>query len=452
MKRYGLMLVCLLVSVFAFGQTAQNAVWLIGDGMGIGTMGLLIQGVQKTNLPAYPDKQSALEKFINASKTGLFFTDTHDTLVTDSACAATQMACGERSTPGTIGMDAQWKSVRTLLEEAVEEGKSVGVITDSYVVDATPAGFLAHVQNRGQKYEIARQFIDSQAQVVLGGGRKYFTERENKKLFKQARKKGWQIVENAQDMAKVKKGRILGLFADESLPFYGEKDKYPQVPTLKEMTQKAIELLSQNEKGFVLMVEAGKIDWAAHNNEAGPTLWEMLNLDETLAYVWDFAKKDGKTLVYLNSDHDTGTPVFHYRSLDADKVKLKNEAGERLYNGRMDYVNFQYYQKMLKHKEMLYFSYGNFKALPAKEQTAEKLQEICNKVLGEEMDLNLNGEIPDYATLMKKVNDAYGMVWATTNHSGAVLLGVAYGPGSGLFEGVYHNSDLKEKFEKALDL
>ena len=452
MKSYGLTLLCLLTSIFCFGQTAQNAVWIIGDGMGIGTMGLLMQSVQKADLPAYPDHQSTLEKFINASKTGLFFTNTHDTLVTDSACAATQMACGTTSTPGTIGMDSQWQSVKTLLEEALEEGKSVGVVTDSYVVDATPAAFLAHVQNRGQKYEVARQFVAGKAQVILGGGRKYFTERDNKKLFKQARKKGWQVVENAKDMANVKQGRILGLFGDESMPFYGEKDKYPQLPTLKQMTQKAIELLSQNEKGFVLMVEAGKIDWAAHNNEAGPTLWEMLNLDETLAYVWDFAQKDGKTLVYLNADHDTGTPVFHYRSLDADKVKLKSAAGERLYDGRMDYVNFQYYQKMLKHKEMLYFSYGNFKALPKEEQTAEKLQQICNEVLGEEMDLNLNGEIPDYTTLMKKVNDAYGMVWASTNHTGSLLLGAAYGPGSELFGGVYHNSDLKEKFEKALDL
>ncbi len=445
----------LLIFFFALplsGKTAKNAVWIIGDGMGPGIMGMFMQGVRLADLPLYPDKTSTLEKFINSSQTGMFFNHTHDSVVTDSACAATQMACGVTSTPGAIGVNAAGNKVVSILEEAVKAGKSVGVITDSYVADATPAGFLAHVFNRSEKYAIANQLVNSQAQVVLGGGLKYFSRGVNRNLLSKAQEQGWQVVKTLEEMQKVKTGRLLGLFSYESLPFYGEEENYPHVPTLKEMTQKAIELLSQNEKGFVLMVEAGKIDWALHDNEAGPSLWEMITLDETLAYVWQFAKENKDTLVYLNADHETGVPAFHYYHVYGPQASQKTAQGEKLYNGNMDYINFPNYQKLFKHKRMLYFMYPEFKSLPTEEQTPEKLEQMTQEVLGEKIDLHLGQWVPDYNGLVRKVNEAYGLVWATPNHSGGMILGVAYGPGAEEFNGVYHNTDLKRKFKKVLDL
>ncbi len=434
----------------AASNGAKNVIWIIGDGMGPGAMGMFMQGVRLTDLPQYPDKQSTLEKFVNASVTGMYFNNTYDTIVTDSACSATQMATGELSCPEYVGMNYEKKAVANLLEKAIQEGKAVGVVTDSYVADATPASFLAHTDSRRQKYEIARQLVDSGAQLILGGGQKYFTQKENKKLLKTARKKGWTVVENAQELANVKKGRVLGLFAEEAMPFYGDMAQYPQTPTLKEMTQKAVELLSQNENGFVLIVEAGKIDWALHDSEAGPSMWEMINLDETLAYAWNFARASADTLVYLNADHETGVPVFHYRHLDEARIKHKSARGEMLYDGDTDYVNYPYYQKVFNHKHLLYYVYPEFKKLPKEEQTAEKLQQMADEAFGGHIDLELNGQVPDYAGLIAKTNEALGLAWATGNHSSGMLLGVAYGPGAEDFAGVYHNTDLKAKFEKAL--
>lgn len=429
---------------------AKNAVWLIGDGMGPGAMGMFMQGVRLTDLAQYPDKQSVLEQFINASVSGVYFNNTHDTIVTDSAGAATQMAGGAYSRPDVIGLDFNGKRLETLLEKALKEGKSVGIISDAYVTDATPAGFLAHAKSRGEKYDIARQLVNSGAQVILGGGLKYFTQKENKKLLKEAKKQGWTVVQNAKELAKVKKGRVLGLFSEEAMPFYGDMERYPQVPTLKEMTQKAVELLSQNKNGFVLMVEAGKIDWALHDNEAGPSMWEMINLDETLGYLWDFARQSGDTLVYVNADHETGVPVFHYRHLDEDTVNHKSSQGEMLYGGNTDYVNYPYYQKVFAHKHLLYYVYPEFKKLPQEQQTAEKLQDMTDQALGGHIDLHLDGDVPDYEDLIERVNDELGLVWATGNHSSGMMLGVAYGPGAQEFAGVYHNTDLKGKFERAL--
>lgn len=431
---------------------AKNAVWIIGDGMGPGTMGMFMQGVHHVDLAQYPQKVSTLENFINASVTGVYFNNTYDTIVTDSAGAATQMAAGVLSRPDRIGVDYDGKTVTTLLEKALKEGKSVGIVSDAYVTDATPAGFLSHVQSRKERNEIARQLVHSGAQVIMGGGLKYFTKEENKKLLKEAKKLGWQVAENTKQLSKIKKGRILGLFAEDGMPFYGDMAKYPQTPTLKEMTQKAIEVLSQNEKGFVLMVEAGKIDWALHDNEAGPSMWEMINLDETLSYVWNFAQQSGNTLVYLNADHETGIPAFHYHHLDEDSVKHKSAQGEMLYGGNTDYVNYPYYQKVFNHKHLLFYVYPEFKKLPKEKQTAETLQQMIDEAMGGHIDLKLESEVPDYEELIEKNNEALGLVWATGNHSSGMLLGVAYGPGAEAFSGVYHNTDIKGKFEKALGL
>ena len=124
------------------------------------------------------------------------------------------MASGEYSLPEMAGINAKGENVVSILEKAVQAGKAVGFVTDSYVADATPAGFLAHVADRNQKYEIARQIVQSQAQVVLGGGLQFFNQKENKDLLSQAEKKGWQVVQNIEELSLIKKGKVLGLFSN----------------------------------------------------------------------------------------------------------------------------------------------------------------------------------------------------------------------------------------------
>ena len=451
-KRIVLLSIFLLCIVSLQAQPAKNAIWMIADGTGTSAMGLFMEAVRNTDLPQYPQKKSILENFISAGVMGLYFDNTYDSIVTDSACAATQMSTGQFSRPDYIGIDYDARPQETLLEQAFSQGKVVGVVTDVYVADATPAGFLTHTKSRKNKYDIARQLVHSDAQVILGGGLKYFNTGENKNLLKEAKELGWQVVTNRKELAKVKKGRVLGLFAKENMPFYGDREQYPQTPTLLEMTQKAVELLSQNEKGFVLMTEAGKVDWALHDNEAGPALWEMVNLDETLSYLWQYATQTGDTLLYLNADHETGMPAFEYRHLDPDALAHKSAQGEMLYGSRKDtdYVAYAYYQNLWKHTHLLYYVYADFKKLPPDEQTAEKLQNMCNEAMGMKTDLHFDGRVPSYNGLIAALNKAQGMTWATKTHSSGMLIGVAYGPGAEDFAGVYRNTQLKEKFEKAL--
>lgn len=450
MKKLVLALWIVVGAGYAFAQQATNAIWVIGDGMGLSAVGLFLQGVRNTDLPQYPNRRATLEQFINQSVTGFYFANTYDTIVTDSSCAATQMATGALSRPGYIGLDYAGQPQETLLEKAYKEGKSIGVVTDVYVADATPAAFLTHTQHRKNKYDIARQLVDSKAQVVLGGGSRYFTQQENKKLLLRAKKKGWTVVHNATELDRVKKGRVLGLFADENIPFYGDIESHPNTPTLLQMTQKAVQLLSQNPKGFVLVVEAGKIDWALHDNEGGPALWEMINLDETLAYLWQWTQEKANTLLYLNADHETGVPSFEYRHLDTNAVQLKSAQGEVLYDKDTDYVNYPYYQRLFDHKHLLYYVFKDFQQLPKQQQTAERLAAMCDKALGYPTDLKLGGIVPTYDELIHKLNQAQGLTWSTQTHSSGMLMGIAYGPGAEAFSGVYHNTQIKDKFEKAL--
>lgn len=441
---------CLLAGTL-HAKTAKNVIWVIADGMGPGTMGFFMEGVRHADLSAYPDKISHLEKFLNESQLGFYMNNTYDTVVTDSACAATQMACGVPSRPDYIGMDFTGSPAENIMELARKNGKAVGVISDAYVTDATPAGFLAHTSSRKNKYEIARQMVSSGAQVILGGGLKYFSKGENKNLLKQAQKAGYQTVRNKKALNRIQKGKVLGLFADEAMPFYVEKARYSGVPTLLDMTKKAVEVMSQNESGFFLMVEAGKVDWALHDNEPGATFYEMLNLDETLAFLHDFARKNGDTLLYVNADHETGAPAFHYRHLDEAAVQHKSAQGEMLYGGNTDYVSYAAYNRLLKQKRMLYYMDKEFKALPKERQTLETLQQMLDEALGYRVDISGFENPFDYKSLIRQLNAQEGIVWATGSHTSSAMLSAAYG-GFGDFGGVYHNTELKNKFAQAAQL
>lgn len=443
-------LVCLFLAGTLSAGDVKNVIWIIGDGMGPEAMGFFMQGVRYAGLEDYPGKVSNLEKMMNSGEWGLFFNNTYDTIVTDSAASATQMATGKLSRPEFVGMDYNSQPAETLLEWARRQGKSIGVISDTYVTDATPASFSAHAQNRNQKMEIARQMISFAPEVIMGGGLKYFTTGENKKLLRQAKKQGYRVALNKKDLAAVKSGKILGLFSEEALPMALELERNPKVPSLTEQTQKAVELLSQNENGFVLMVEAGKIDWAGHAHDAGAWFHEMKNLDDLLGYATAYADKNGETLVYLNADHDTGLGAFTYRHLGKEKAMQKTSQGEVLYGGDIDYASFDTFRQFAKQKESLYNLEEELKKMPAEKLTPAYLQKRLSQAMGFEVDINQFENPTDISGLFQQINTSRGLVWATPNHSSLPILSVAYGQEADEFTGVYHNTDILPRMKNVL--
>jgi alkaline phosphatase len=242
-------------------------------------------------------------------------THAEDKLVTDSAASGTALATGHRTNNGMVGVTPDGEPVANLFEAAVKQGKAVGVVTTTSVTDATPAAFLAHAFSRQMHSDIARQIIESEASVVLGGGWWFFMPPDKGKredgidLTEEARLKGFDVVFDRDQMVASSGDRLLGLFAGEVLPYERVRAKN-EVPSLAEMTLKALEILSRDPDGFVLMVEGGRIDHAEHENSISDAVIDFLAFDDAIAEGMRHQATDSTVTILVSADHDCGGPAI----------------------------------------------------------------------------------------------------------------------------------------------
>ena len=281
----------------------KNVILLIGDGTGPQQFGLLMDWAD-----AAGKSPTAFERLANAGTTGALRTAPADEPLTDSAAGATALACGVSTVNGAISVDPSGKKLTTCLEDARAKGRRTGLVTTTTVTHATPACFAAHVGNRGEEGEIAQQYVHQGlgADVTFGGGRKFFPE----SLLAEAGEKGWKLVQTREELAALPAGtqKALGLFSKSHVPYAIDRDQpgEAQAPSLADMTRKALEILSQDDKGFFLMVEGGRIDHACHGNDAPAALGELREFDDTIALCEEFRAKHPDTLVIVTADHETG--------------------------------------------------------------------------------------------------------------------------------------------------
>ncbi len=305
------------------GNRARNVIFIQGDGMGIAHRELIRLAL----------KGQGGELTMNKMQyAGLVHTESadKDEAVTDSAAAATAYATGVRSYNGAIGVDSDGKPVTSLLERARAAGKSTGLVTTSQVTDASPGAFSAHVANRSDQSEIARQIIEqTRVDVVLGGGEDWWYPAGNPgawpdnppkdpteqskgtkgNLVDRAQQLGYKYVRNAAEMKKVKRGKVLGLFANEEMFEHaneGNGDLYEPSVRLPVMAKKALDILSRDRDGFFLFVEEEGIDEMAHHSNAKLMIEAGAELDRTVKIALDFAARTPGTLVLVVGDHETG--------------------------------------------------------------------------------------------------------------------------------------------------
>ncbi|MDR0291398.1 MAG: alkaline phosphatase [Elusimicrobium sp.] len=445
MKKILIISAVLFFALSAQCENAKNIILIISDGGGPATVGLLAQYARYAPHSPYADRKSYMEKFFDKSAVGYVLTNTYSTLATDSAASGTQIATGAWSLPGNIGVDYNDKPVKTILEYARDAGKSTGLITTVYLQDATPAVFAAHEASRGQKEDIAADMFNSGVDVMLGGGAKYFAPFEDK--FKA---KGYVTAHTKAELESVQAGKnvkLLGTFADLEMPFAIYKKE--NMPALADMTAKALDILSQNKKGFFLMVEAGRVDWALHANDAAAALQELLELDNTLGYILNWAANRKDTLVILTADHDTGGFAFNYHHLDGAAVERAKANGEVIYEGQIDYVNPAVFDKLMAQKGMFYNAQKEFDALPAKQKTVKELADIFSKTVNGQIDTSLYKNAKTVEDIQKNYNAALGITWATQSHTAAPVPVAAWGATQQSYGGLYHTTDLNKKMMKS---
>lgn len=265
----------------------KNIILFIADGAG---MPAFSHGL-------FQSPGSELEKFtcIGLVKTGSL------SGITDSAAAVTALACGVRTKNGFLGMTAEGRKAESVLEQARKKRKSTGLVATCGLTHATPAGYYAHVNSRSDETEIARQCGTAGIDVLLGGGYGFF---KKSGALDAMTKKGYILVRTAEELKGVKTdkaARLLGLFGDEDMGACSGR-----TPSLREMTQTAIRILSRNTNGFFLMVEGSQIDWAGHANNAEGLECEMLEFLDALKPAGDFLQKERSTLILVTADHETG--------------------------------------------------------------------------------------------------------------------------------------------------
>ena len=309
-------LVCLLLPVPAWAAPAKNVILLMTDGT---------SSAHLTLARWYKGAPLALDDIL----VGGLRTYSAESLITDSAPAATAFATGHKTNTKFLGIlpekttmpgvpaiapADQFKPTATVLEGARLMGKSVGLVATSQIQHASPAAFSAHTPFRDRYPLIAQQQVYGNIDVVFGGGLQYLLPKEHggvrtdgQDLTEVLKANGVSLLRNRDELLAFNGRRAWGLFAPDALAYeFDRKDFAPTEPSLAEMTRAAIGALSKNEKGFFLFVEASKVDWAAHDNDPTGVVSDLLAYDEAVRVALDFARRDGQTLVMAFADHGTG--------------------------------------------------------------------------------------------------------------------------------------------------
>ncbi len=281
----------------AENSVAKNVIFMVGDGMGLSqiTAGMYANG-----------NSIAFEKF---RKIGFHKCYAYNDLVTDSAAGATAFSTGHKTYNGAIGVGPDTLALETIIEEAEERGYHTGMVTSSTIVHATPASFIAHNRLRRNYEEIAADFLETDIDLFIGGGLKYFNRRQDgRDLTAELEQKGYFMSDYfKEDLDQIdfsEHSKVGYLTSDaDPLPVAQGRDYLPSA------TSKALDFLhakSKGEKGFFLMIEGAQIDWGGHANNGEYIVSEMIDFSKTIDVVWEFIQYHPETIVIITADHETG--------------------------------------------------------------------------------------------------------------------------------------------------
>ncbi len=272
---------------------SRSIILMIGDGMGYEHMSLA--GLVEYNA-------TGTLSFETLTWNASVITSSLDAEITDSAAAGTAIATGNKTNNNMIAVTPSGEPLETILEIAQKLNKSTGLVTTTMIQHATPAAFMTHVESRSDYSEITSQIVEQAGvDVLMGGGLQHFSQNQLNTMASN----GYTLVTNRTALLDFTSGKILGLFADSYMDEERYRD-YTATPSILEMTNKSIELLSQDEDGFFLMVEGGQIDFAGHDNDRIGVALETIEFDKAVALALEFVQDNPDTILIVTADHETG--------------------------------------------------------------------------------------------------------------------------------------------------
>jgi alkaline phosphatase len=434
-------------------ETSAKYIFLfIGDGMGM-TQRRAAE-MYLTALRGSPLQTRRSHLWMNSFPAqGLTTTLAADSATTDSAAAATAIATGQKTLPEIVGMDSHaLVNLPTLAEIAKAHGMRVGVITNVPINHATPAAFYAHVPSRTNYYAIGQDLVRSGFNYFCGGP---FIEPkgvsgQEPELTGLAQAAGYTLIEDKAGLQSLQPGadKVLALArrTQDAQALYYAIDRSPNDLSLVDFTRKGIQLLD-NPNGFFIVVEGGKIDWAAHANDAAGLLHEVLDLDAAIAEAVAFYNHHPQeTLIIVTSDHDTGGMNLNFAgSAYAPRISRLAVQQSSFHQFALQVAEYRAVNPSVRYEDAQAFISSKFGTLPltgsdqAALNRAFDLSMLSVDLTGDEEYGNYDPLTVELTTLL---DYKAGIFWTSGSHTRLPVQTSALGAGSAAFNRYYDNSEI----------
>lgn len=448
--------VALCTSLVLPAQTAKYVFYYIGDGMGLGT----IQATR--NYSRHLLGSDSTLNMMQMPVAGWVQTYSANNDVTDSAASGTALSTGHKTKNSMLGMTADSTAVPSIAKLLFDKGWGVAVATTVAPDDATPAAFYAHVPKRHDFYEIGCQLAETGYQFVAGGALRGLTvDDKPTDLLDRFEANNVQIVYGPDEIEKINSEKVL-LLNVKNFPKSDVGYAIDSVPGILTLPVIARAALAQMEKTspqhFFMMIEGGNIDHALHGNDGGTAIMETINFDQALTPALEFYRRHPEeTLIVVTADHDTG-------GLSVVKPSgAKGSIGNLVYQkvSKEEFSNFC--KAMLKTRNI--FTWNDMKQYLAenlgfftKIKISEKAEKKLKKLFDDTFRLrNTNDQETLYANfnafaveVFSMFNQASGLSYSTTSHSGSPVPLFAIGAGAENFKGLIDNTDIPKLILKAV--
>jgi alkaline phosphatase len=425
------------------GKRPRNVIFCVSDGMALQTMAIADHLLQATEgRRSYWSELLDREHVVN----GLQDTRSLSSVVTDSAAAASSWGCGRRIWNGQLNMYPDGTELRTLTQLLHEQGVRTGLVTTTTVTHATPAGFCVNAPNRNLEPLIAERYLPSGVHVLMGGGNRFFAPNrraDRRDLYAEFAAAGYHVVRDRAALDAAPNGRMLGIFSEGHLPYTVDRRHDSAldgaVPTLEQMSRKAIAALRGAPNGFLLQIEGGRVDHGAHGTDLAAMVYDQIEFEDAVRAAVEFALDDGETLVIVTSDHACGGPSLNGAGWNYDDSNDGLAAIARMRS-----------------------SYGPLLADIGTSPTADRVRDAVRERLGVELTaaeaeavvLSLGRKGPfelsifhgnPSTTLAMVLGNHSKVTWTSGNHTNEHVLVTAVGPGADLCRGLTPNHRFFDK-------
>lgn len=467
------------------GKTPKYIFMFIGDGMSFPQIqatqyykGIEAHGAIDASKKNYPSPEKL--SFMNFPVSGTVTTYDSTSVCPDSASTATALSTGNKTLSSVINMDeTKTKSYEIITEKLKKQlGYKVGIVSSVNIDHATPGAYYAHVPSRGNYYDMGIQLVDSNFDYFAGGK---FLSDDSKEVKEQgktpietlAKQKGYTVVNTKADIEKLKKGdKAIAVCPDdevekESGAIKYDLDRTGSELTLADYTKKGIDVLD-NDKGFFMMVEGGKIDWAGHANDAASNIHDTEAFGDSVQQAINFynAHPD-ETLILVTGDHETGGLTIGFAGTNYDTY-LQN-----LSNQKVSYTEFD--RNVAKYRENktsfddamkdVEINFGLKRAgstgdstkggmvLTASEEAKIKAAYEKSMIAKDNRTQDENEYVmygtyePFTVTLTHTLNNKSGIAFSSYSHTGLPVAMMAKGVGQDLFAGYYDNTNVFDKLK-----